>query len=210
MTICAIVFDIGGVLEYKPDLRLAAKWEQKLHLQPGELDKHLMPVWKGGSLGTHSLTEVHQQIADIMGMSETEVNDFMDDLWREYLGTLNSELTQYFAGLRPRYQTAILSNSFIGAREKEQAAYGFEELCDLIIYSHEVGLAKPDPRIFALTCERLGVQPDEMIFLDDVEGHIAAANAFGIHGIVFRDNHQAIADIEGKLLVSTSATQLLG
>jgi len=200
MTIRAIVFDIGGVLEYTPDLGLAAKWEQKLRLQPGELDKQLMPVWEGGSLGTHSLTEVHQQIGDITGMSATEVNEFMDDLWREYLGTLNEELTQYFAGLRPRYQTAILSNSFVGAREKEQAAYGFEELCDLIIYSHEVGLAKPDPRIFALTCERLGVQPHEMIFLDDVAGHIAAANDFGIHGIQFHNNTQAMADIEGKLV----------
>ena len=199
MTIRAIVFDIGGVLEYTPDLGLVAKWEQKLHLQPGELDKQLKPVWEGGSLGTHSLAEVHQQIGDITGMSEPEVNDFMDDLWREYLGTLNGKLTEYFAGLRPRYQTAILSNSFVGARGKEQAAYGFEDLCDLIIYSHEEGLSKPDPRFFSLACERLGVRPDEMIFLDDVEGHIAAANAFGIHGIVFRDNTQAIADIEALL-----------
>jgi putative hydrolase of the HAD superfamily len=120
----------------------------------------------------------------------------MDDVWREYLGALNVELTEYFRGLRPKYKTAILSNSFVGARRKEQERYRFEELCDFIIYSHEVGMSKPDPRIYALTCERLGVPPAEVIFLDDREGAIEAARAFGIHGVLFKDNAQAIADIE--------------
>ena len=199
MAIRAIVFDIGGVLEMTPDLGLAAKWEQRFNLQPGELDKHLSAVWHGGSLGDMSLADVHQQIETNLGSGAAEVDEFMADLWREYLGTLNGELAAYFASLRPRYQTAILSNSFVGAREKEQAAYGFEDMCDLVIYSHEEGLAKPDPRFFALACERLDVRPDEMIFLDDVEGHIAAANQFGIHGLVFRNNTQAIADIEALL-----------
>ena len=52
----------------------------------------------------------------------------------------------------------ILSNSFVGAREREQAAYGFEDLVDEIIYSHECGMSKPDPGIHALACERLRVE----------------------------------------------------
>jgi beta-phosphoglucomutase-like phosphatase (HAD superfamily) len=71
--------------------------------------------------------------------------------------------------------TGILSNSFVGAREREQAVYGFEDLVDEIIYSHECGMAKPDPRIYALTCERFQVEPAQMAFLDDfeqcVDGH---------------------------------------
>ena len=94
---------------------------------------------------------------------------FMSDLWDEYLGTLNVELADYFAAIRPRYQTAIISNSFVGAREKEHERYSFGDMCDLIVYSHEVGIKKPDPRIFELACERLGIQPSEMIFLDDVQ-----------------------------------------
>jgi putative hydrolase of the HAD superfamily len=92
-----------------------------------------------------------------------------------------------------------LSNSFLGAREKEQAAYGFEDLVDDIIYSHEVGLAKPDRRIYALTCERLGLQPEEFIFVDDVAGHIEGARAFGIHSILFQNNGQTISEIEKRL-----------
>jgi putative hydrolase of the HAD superfamily len=120
----------------------------------------------------------------------------MDDIWEEYLGTLNVELTEYFRSLRPQVQTAILSNSFVGARRKEQERYHFDEMCDLIIYSHEVGMSKPDRRIYELTCERLGVQPAEIVFLDDYEPCIVAAREFGMQAILFQETSQAIADIQ--------------
>ena len=99
----------------------------------------------------------------------------------------------------PRYRTGILSNSFAGAREREQAAYGFEDLVDEIVYSHESGMSKPDPAIYALACERLQVDPAQMVFLDNYESYVAGARAAGIHAILYRDNAQAINDIE-KLL----------
>ena len=96
---------------------------------------------------------------------------------------------------------AIVSNSFVGAREREQAAYGFEDLVEGIVYSHEVGFSKPDPRIYALICTRLNVAPGEMIFLDDVGVCVAGARDAGIHAIRYQDNAQAIAEIE-ELLTS--------
>jgi putative hydrolase of the HAD superfamily len=203
MAIRAIVFDIGGVLEFNPRLGVNQKWEQKLGLPSGELDKRLYDLWRGGSIGTISEEEVHRRIREITGISEADVNAYMNDNWEEYVGTLNVELTTYFSSLRPQYKTAILSNSFVGAREREQELYHFEDITDLIIYSHEVGMCKPDPRIYALTCERLGVQPSKVIFLDDVEQAIDAARALGIHGIVFKDNRQAIADIQKCLQDNT-------
>lgn len=199
MTIRAVVFDIGGVLEITPATGWPARWEAELQLQPGELSQRLGHVWQGGSLGTISEAEVEQSIGEMLGLDEERVAELMQDLWAEYLGTPNAELTAYFAGLRPRYQTAILSNSFVGAREKEHERYGFGDLCDLIIYSHEEGLAKPDRRIFELTCERLGVQPHEIVFLDDHPPHVAAARELGIHAILFQSTAQAIAEIEERL-----------
>ena len=61
----------------------------------------------------------------------------------------------------------------------------------------------PDQRIFELTSERLSVQPVEMIFLDDVEVHVKAARAFGIHAILFQETSQAIADIQACLQAHT-------
>lgn len=196
MTIKAIIFDIGGVLEITPDLGLDKKWEQRLGLKSGELNRRLADVWRGGSIGTISLQQVHQKIGEILGWSETQVNELMGDVWREYLGTLNVELAEYFRGLRPKYQTAIISNSFIGAREKEAEHYQFDTLCDFIIYSHEVGLRKPDPRIFRLACEQLGLEAQEVIFVDDHKEVYASAQEMGMHCIEFKDNAQAIAEIE--------------
>ena len=92
-----------------------------------------------------------------------------------------------------------MSNSFVGAREREQAAYGFEDLVDEIVYSHESGMAKPDPRFYALVCERLGARPGETVFLDDAEQCVAGARDVGIHAVLYRDNAQAIAEIERLL-----------
>lgn len=196
MSIRAIVFDIGGVLEYTPNLGIDKKWEQKLGLQPGALDDCLHDVWKAGSVGTISLEDVHIRIAERLQINQERVHELMDDIWREYLGTLNTELVEYFRSLRPNYQTAIISNSFVGAREKEEEQYRFSEICDFIIYSHEVGFCKPDPAIFALACERLGLQPSEIIFLDDHKEVFTSAQEMGIHCIEFRDNAHAIAEIE--------------
>jgi putative hydrolase of the HAD superfamily len=163
MTIRAIVFDIGGVLEFAPRIGITEKWEGLLGLQADELDKRLYEVWKGGSIGAITEADVHRMIGEILSIDEAKVNAFMDDIWKEYLGTPNVELIDYFKKLHGHYITAIISNSFVGAREKEQAAYHFGDMTELIIYSHEVGIQKPDPRIFELACDRLNIKPEEMI-----------------------------------------------
>jgi epoxide hydrolase-like predicted phosphatase len=192
MVIRAVVFDIGGVLEITPDLGVHQRWETQLGLPAGEILARMSDVWQGGSIGTITLDDVHEALRDRLGLDDK----LMADLWREYLGTANTELIEYARGLRPRYRTGIVSNSFVGAREREQAAYGFENLVEEIVYSHEVGFSKPDPRIYALICTRLNVLPGEMIFLDDVDVCVTGARDAGIHAVRYQGNAQAIAEIE--------------
>lgn len=199
MAIRAVVFDIGGVLEITPKTGWDKRWERELGLAPGGLDERLMDIWRGGSLGPLTEAEVEAGVAAALGLDERRLAAFMGDLWDEYLGTLNVELRDYFASLRPRYITGILSNSFAGARRREQERYGFGDICDQIIYSHEEGMRKPEPRFYLLACERLGVAPGEMVFLDDVPQAVEAARALGIGGVLFRDNAQAIGEIEALL-----------
>ncbi len=203
MTIRAVVFDIGGVLEITPRTGWVEKWETCLYLKPGELDERLMDVWRDGNSGTISEEEVEKSIGEIMGLDQGQVEAFMADLWEEYLGELNAPLAAYFSSLRPRYQTALLSNSFAGARSREQERYHFDEMTDLLIYSHEEGIAKPERRIFELTCERLGMQPAEIAFLDDVKPNVAAARELGMHAILFRETKEAIADVQACLQASS-------
>jgi putative hydrolase of the HAD superfamily len=199
MAIRAVVFDIGGVLELTPETGWVGRWEERLGLGAGGLDERLMDVWVAGSAGTIAEEEVERQLGAILGLDQAALAEFMADLWAEYLGTLNAELAAYFAGLRPRYRTGILSNSFAGARRQERERYGFEDMCDIVIYSHEEGMKKPDRRFYQLACDRLGVHPAEMIFLDDVEACVAAARELGIHAIRFEHTAQAIAAIEAIL-----------
>lgn len=199
MAIRAIVFDIGGVLEITPDTGVTQKWETFLGLEAGDLNMRMANVWRDGSLGKWSEEQVQQSLREVFGMNQEQVEAFWHEMWEEYLGTLNVLLAAYFSSLRPRYRTALLSNSFVGARSREQERYHFDEMTDLIIYSHEVGIAKPDRRIFELTCEQLAVQPEETIFLDDVEQHVMAARSVGIHAILFQNTEQAIAQITEAL-----------
>lgn len=201
MAIRAMVFDIGGVLEITPDLFLTERWETRLRLPAGELNQLMHDVWAAGSIGTITEGDVHQAITDRLGLDGQQLAAFMADFWREYLGTANTQLIEYARQLRPRYRTGILSNSFVGAREREQAAYGFEDLVDEIVYSHEAGMSKPDPRIYALTCARLDVRAEETVFLDDTGRCVDGAREAGMHAVRYQDNAQAIEEIE-KLLTA--------
>jgi epoxide hydrolase-like predicted phosphatase len=199
MTIQAVVFDIGGVLEITADLGVTEMWESRLGLPPGEINRLMDDVWHGGVIGTISEEDVHQAVTERLGLDGRQLAEFMADSWREYLGTANTELIEYARRLRPRCLTGILSNSFVGAREREQAAYGFEDLVDEIIYSHECGMRKPDPGIYALACGRLRVEPAQMVFLDDVGLCVEGARQAGIQAVMYQDNSQAIRDIDNLL-----------
>jgi putative hydrolase of the HAD superfamily len=196
MSIRAVVFDIGGVLEFTPSTGWVEQWEKRLNWDLGTVFNELDRIGLNGDLGPCTEMEWQAGLQTILGLDAPQTEEFMGDLWQEYLGTLNVELVEYFRGLRPKYQTAIISNSFVGAREKEAEAYLFDTICDFIIYSHEVGLRKPDPRIFALTCERLRLKPAEIIFVDDHPEVFTSAVEMGMHCIEFKENVQTIAAIE--------------
>ncbi len=196
MVVRAIVFDIGGVIEITPKNGWTRKWEAKLDLAPEQFAERTSELWAAGSIGAISESEFHSRITETFDLTKPEFDDFIADLWSAYLGELNQDLVNYFRNLRPNYRTAILSNSFVGAREREQSCYRMEEMAEFIIYSHEVGMCKPDPRIYALTCERLGVTAEETIFLDDLEVNVQAGRDAGMQSILFKDNGQAIAEIQ--------------
>ena len=200
MAVRAVAFDIGGVLEgVAPREYWLSPWQERLGLDAAEFASALARVDPDGGIGTGVLTEAayQQRFAAALGLSSALADEFIADMW--HCGELDEELTAYAASLRPRYVTAILSNSADGARREEQARYSFAELFDVIIYSHEVGLIKPDPRVYALLCAELSVRPDELVFLDDVPENVDAACRFGIRGLLHRSTPESIAAIEALI-----------
>ncbi|GAB3405193.1 HAD family hydrolase [Flindersiella endophytica] len=197
-TIRAVVFDIGGVLERVegPDVWLG-KWRRRLGLTEAEFEAAAASTDRSDPMaGEVTEAEYRQQWVDALQLSEADADEFIRDMWDWYCGELDAELMSYAAGLRPAYTTAILSNSGPGAREQEEARYRFSAVFDPIVYSHEVGMRKPDPRIYALTCELLGVEPQEVVFLDDTQMSVDGARAAGMHAVLHTSTPASIRAID--------------
>ena len=139
--------------------------------------------------------EVRAEWQRALGLDDDQVDGLVEDYWRWYVGTLDRPLLDWFAAQRPARLTAILSNSGPGARERERH-HGFEDVTDDIVYSHEVGVAKPDRAAYELTARRLGVEPHEVLFLDDVEANVDAARHAGWHAVLHRDTATSISSME--------------
>src|SRR3954469_23151129 len=191
----AVVLDIGSVLELIDDSVFPAPFEQRHELDPGAVHAEAATLPGDAGRGELSEAQVRAHWQQHLDLTDAQADELMADYWRWYAGTLDQELFDWFAALRPRFRTGIVSNSGPGAREAERR-WGFEEITDDIVYSHEVGLLKPDPRIFLLAAERLGVRPEEVVFLDDVEANVDAARASGWHAVQHRSTPESIREME--------------
>lgn len=203
VAIKAVVFDIGSVLEIIDDTAFPGSWPGRLGLDDDEFSVRLDGLPGDPVLGevTEDQVRIHWQRS--LDLSNEVIEELMDDFWRWYVGVLDEPLFDWFAARRPRQLTGILSNSGPGARERE-ACWRFEEVADHIVYSHEVGLKKPDPAIYALAQRRLEVQPEEIVFLDDVAGHVEAARAAGWHAVVHESTARSITELERIIAVEGS------
>jgi epoxide hydrolase-like predicted phosphatase len=202
VTVRAVVFDVGGVLErVDEEGAWLSSWQRRLGMSEPDFADALHQVDPEEQIHVGGLTEAQfrRRYADALGLTGTQTEEFMQDLWDWYCGELDERMATFAAGLRPRYATAILSNSADGARREEQSRYRLGDLVDMIVYSHEVGMAKPDPRVFALTCERLGVGPEACVLLDDAEANVEAARAFGMQAVLHEDTQRSIDAVTALL-----------
>ena len=195
----AVVLDIGSVLEVVDDGVFPAPFLERHGFAPDAFEVRVRALPGDGMTGGVSESEVRAHWQAELDLTEAQSDELMTDFWRWYVGTLDQPLYDWFAGLRDRgLVVGILSNSAPGAREAERH-HGFEDITDDIVYSHEVGLAKPDPAIYALTARRLGVRPEEIAFLDDHPPNIDAARAAGWHAVLHEETAASIEAMEAMI-----------
>ena len=97
------------------------------------------------------------------------------------------------------YRTALLTNN---AREWEpewRPVIPVEDLFDVVVDSSVVGLRKPDPAIYLLTCARLGLRPEECIFVDDLDCNVDAARSLGMEAVLCGDPVTVAGQVLGRL-----------
>ena len=112
-------------------------------------------------------------------------------------------------GLRSRYKVALLSNAWPDQYDVVREKFGLD-VCDefdVYVNSADVGLRKPDPAIFHLTLERLGIAPQQAVFLDDLLHNVDSARELGIHAVQFVDPATSLAELEMLLGHATARGQ---
>ena len=205
----AVVSDFGGVLT-TPLVDTFAALRETDRIEPGAMRDALLRIAERdgahplhelecGRMTEHDfLSELSAQLRQDLGRDDVEMLSFAE----RYFAHLrpNEEMIGFLRGLRERgYRLAILTNNVREWEARWRAMLPVDELFDVVVDSGFVGLRKPDPAIYRLTCERLGVEPEACLFVDDIDANCSAAAELGMTAVVFRSNQQAIAEMREAL-----------
>jgi len=178
-SIDVLLFDLGGVfVEFSGVRDLAVLLQGRLS-EPEILEQmsHYLPMEQFG-LGKLSREEFGNRFVKDWNL-ELPPEDFLREFqsWSKRLYPGAVELLML---LRPRFRLAALSNSNELHWERNTNDLGVNGLFEVAISSHQVGLYKPDPQIYRIALDRLGVSPERVMYFDDVPAYVTAASALGI------------------------------
>ena len=171
----ALVFDCfgtlyGGSLE---TLAAMAPYERRQQIYDANIAKDY------GYLG---YAEYIAQTSELLGIDGETVAKIIREKH-----TPNIALIEYAKQARETYKTALLSN--IGEVMMDELFDGkVQEYFNEVILSYKEGLAKPNPEIFTLTAERLGLRPEECVLIDDIAANCESANIVGMRSILHISN----------------------
>ena len=99
------------------------------------------------------------------------------------------------------YRLACITNNTRGGRGDEAIFARFEQ----VLESARAGVRKPDPRIYLMMCEKLGLEPADCVYLDDLGINCKPAAALGMHAIKVTSGEQALADLSAALGLELAA-----
>jgi putative hydrolase of the HAD superfamily len=204
----AVLFDFGGVFTQSPfevvrlhGAEVGDDPEVVLEVLFGAYDRDTDHPWHRLERGEVTLDDALAEIRALAGEAGLTVDPFaafakfgtggsMADAMVERTRTLRAD------GLR----TALITNNVKEFGDGWRSLVPVDELFEVVIDSSHAGVRKPDPRIFVMATDALGVPPERCVFLDDFPGNIAAAEALGITGVlVGADRHAAIAALDALL-----------
>jgi putative hydrolase of the HAD superfamily len=183
----AVIFDYGMVLTGRPD---PAAFEAILHITglPVErlsdlywADRHAYDEGKLTGLG------FWQKLVADAGLSLSsaaveELNDWDARMWT----TVNPAMLAWQEQVRERgLRTAILSNMGDNVHDRMEREFDWLSRFDVLVWSYQLRLAKPDPAIYRYALEKLGTAAAETLFIDDRQTNVDAALAMGMKGHVF-------------------------
>ncbi|NWU62682.1 ACD10 dehydrogenase, partial [Pterocles burchelli] len=199
----AVIFDAGGVLLPSP-YKTAADWEAQNYVPAGTIQQAILSggedspsrKYTRGELSTvEFLQELGQQCFEIANVC-VPVESFLLDLIRKEMIKQLPIMAEAVQCIRAEgLKTALLSNSFCLLRGESFLPLDREHF-DVMVESSREGMHKPDPRIYKLCVERLGVQPQESILVDSSSQSLEAAAQLGIQTVKVDDPEVALKELE--------------
>jgi putative hydrolase of the HAD superfamily len=200
MAIDAVIFDYGKVLSNSEDPVAQQKLLRLTGLDRPTFDRHYWRHRHDYDMGTLNGRTYWEQIAREAGIAVT--SELVDDLIETDVimwTSLNEEMLAWVVALQEAgIKTAILSNmgwEVLGYMRQE---FGWLAHFQHHTWSCELGICKPDPAIYLHTCEKLGVAPENALFLDDKPENIAAAAKVGLNAVLFESIEQLRRDLEAR------------
>ncbi len=190
----AILVDLCGVLLQMDWQPAAEAWEQAL----GHPSGTFLSAMFGGNDGTALVGKVPEEewwdtVRGRLEVSADVLREIRTDLLRRQAADV--VLAAGVAALRPSKRVCLVSNAWSGTRTMIEA-YGLHGILDEVVISAEVGVAKPNARIFPIAAERVGCAPEECIFIDDVLANVVAAGELGMAGILHSHTPTTLAAVE--------------
>jgi putative hydrolase of the HAD superfamily len=191
----AIFWDLGGVLVRTEDRTKREDWEHRLGMDPRQLDRLIFggDAGRKAALGEFSVDQVWESVRQELDLSQDEAQQLARDFWQG--DDLDIGLVNYIRGLRAQFLTGLISNAWLELRDMLENHWHIDDAFDDLVISAEVGLVKPDLAIYNLALERLNVEADHAIFVDDFTQNIAAATDIGMHAVHFINPKQAVTEV---------------
>ena len=202
MDVRAVIFDLGGVVFDSPMEAIAA-YEAELGIPAGFVNRLIVSLGPGGAWSRLERGELAPEA--FYGAFESECAEAGHPLSaRELMARMGGSTTPRPVMLEAIRRiragglaVAALTNNW--RTEGGGTGMGIEEHFDLVVESSVVGLHKPDPRIYRLACERLGIEPAHAVFLDDIGRNLKTARELGMATIKVAEPEAALAELEALL-----------
>jgi len=186
-----ILFDVGGVLAIDMVVPKLVDLARTHGLPPQALIDQI-PRWRPqADRGEISDREFWRAVLQEVGVAPAPQDEEIDP----YL-TLIDDTFRLARRLTRTHRVGILSNDPVDMARARRDKFGFDDLFDPVLISSELGVIKPDPGIYRIAIERLGIAPGRILFVDNLSQNVAAARAQGMQGIVHTDARSLAASLQ--------------
>jgi len=192
----AVLWDFGGVITTSP-FDAFADYERRSGLEPGFIralnatnaDSNAWARLERGEITVDEFAPLFEAEAARAGGTLSA-----PDVLAALNGQIRPAMIEALRRCHERLRTALLTNNFVSmdASSKDSVVEHF----DVVIESSKVGMRKPEAAFYQLACDRLGVDPSEAVFLDDLGINLKPARAMGMSTIKVSDPSAAIAELE--------------